>query len=211
MASTKQSSRMMCSTRILARSTLPFWEENKSNYLWTERIQLIKREISSYLEHIFGDVRWLKSFTYGFIITTTKKKERVQLLHHRFKVFPITQPMFPICYKVWLKGFFTSRKDGQILLFSCCCCCCWDVWFTQISQANKTSPSTPTTPTNQQILLANITCKFYLQILLANFTCKFYLFFKRGSLAFHTNQPNLWKPPLPPRPPQPTCKFYLQI
>ena len=27
--------------------------------------------------HTFGDVRWLKSCTYGFIITTTKKKERV--------------------------------------------------------------------------------------------------------------------------------------
>ena len=27
--------------------------------------------------HLFGDVRWLKSCTYGFITTATKKKERV--------------------------------------------------------------------------------------------------------------------------------------
>ena len=32
---------------------------------------------------------------YNFFLTT-KKKERVQLLHHRFKVFPITKPLFPI-------------------------------------------------------------------------------------------------------------------
>ena len=31
-----------------------------------------------------------------------KKKEGALLLHHRFKVFPITQPVFPICGIVWL-------------------------------------------------------------------------------------------------------------
>ena len=34
---------------------------------------------------------------YNFFVTTTKKKERSQLLHHRFKVFPIAQPVSPIC------------------------------------------------------------------------------------------------------------------
>ena len=38
--------------------------------------------------------------------------------------------------------------------------------------------------------------------------CFLFFSFKRGSLAFHTNQPNFWKPT---QPPQPTCKFYLQI
>ena len=33
-----------------------------------------------------------------------KKKERVQLLHHRFKVFPITQPIFLIYGKVCFFG-----------------------------------------------------------------------------------------------------------
>ena len=32
-----------------------------------------------------------------------EKRKRVQLLHQRFKVFPITQPFFPICGIVWLQ------------------------------------------------------------------------------------------------------------
>ena len=39
---------------------------------------------------------------YNFFITTTKKKERSQLLHHGFKAFPTTQPVSLICRIVWL-------------------------------------------------------------------------------------------------------------
>ena len=44
-----------------------------------------------------------------------KKKERVQLLHHRFKVFPINQPVFPICEMVCLgpNCFYELTLAGQ--------------------------------------------------------------------------------------------------
>ena len=52
-----------------------------------------------------------------------KKKERALLLHHRFKVFPIAQPVFPICGIVWLmcvklqirgESFSSGRKPYRI-------------------------------------------------------------------------------------------------
>ena len=45
-------------------------------------------------------------------VTTTKKNERVQLLYQRLKVFPITQPVFPICGIVcwwWTKMVYISQ------------------------------------------------------------------------------------------------------
>ena len=46
-----------------------------------------------------------------FFITNTKNKERVQLLHYRFKVFPITKPVFITYGKVWNR---VSRKIKSV-------------------------------------------------------------------------------------------------
>ena len=67
-------------------STCPFFSDYRGelNFIWT---------FWTIYNSVFGDIRWLKNSTHWVIITRTKKKERMQLLHHRLKVFPITKPM----------------------------------------------------------------------------------------------------------------------